>query len=314
MIIKNPDISYIGTQYIQLRVPLTRQNWEDITTHQLFNFTKDLFETDLPDPPYHEILFNIIGPLEPYRSQIAAKQDLTLKHTEWIIFDCTINGVIYPSFFAGLDWNNPASSLTTESIIRFISRKTAGNYAGELVSAPALESALTKMISGLKNGVPDQTSSVANIAAELMKGMHIADSGPALSVKDQVEEYLRSQDIPIDFSENAFYFHVDYAQAGWSVEITLSQEENTITAYSSIPLSEEKNGLHHLLEVLNQFNLTIGYGSYEYSQALQKLYFKNAVPVIGNRVMPELMNELMGHNFKQMAGIAAVIDKIGPRS
>lgn len=312
MIIENPVVEYVGTQFVKLVFPLSRERWDEIVTKGLFNFNEDLFEDVLPPRPYLEIVISIIGPVNAYNDRIKINQELVFNYSEWSIFACRINGVIYPTFFNSLDWNNLESSFT-DAILAFASRKATGIYAGEMVSAPALESLLKKMITGLQDGVPTEPSAVASMTAELMKDFISSGSGPALSMQEQVEEYLGSQNIPIDFSEHSFYFYVDYKNTGWSVEITLLQDDSVLAAYSSIPLNEGKNGINALLEVLNELNLTIGYGNYEYSQSLKRLYFKNALPIIGNRVVPELMNDLMGHNYKQMAGILAVIDKIAPQ-
>ncbi|MES2373015.1 MAG: hypothetical protein V4557_10590 [Bacteroidota bacterium] len=312
MVIENPVLESVGTQFIRLTFPFTAEAWEEAVAKGHFNFSEELFEEVLPSGPYHEIIISIIGPAKVYNDQVKAEQKLVLNPTEWIIASCKINGVVYPTFFNSLDWNDPSADLT-DAILGFTSRKAAGIYAGELVSAPALESLLKKMITGIQNGASTEPSAVAETTAELMKNFIGPGKGTSISIQEQVEEYLKSQEIPIDFSESSFYFDVDHENKGWSVEITLVPEDNVLVAYSSIPLSEGKNGIHALLEALNELNLTIGYGNYEYSQFLQRLYFKNTLPIISNRVIPELMNDLMEHNFKQMAGMLAVIDRIAPQ-
>lgn len=311
MIIENPAVGYLGTRFVTLSFPVSQHYWDQIVSNGYLNFNPDLFEDSLPTPPYTLIELEIIGTDKGIKQQIDSNNELTLNYSEWNILNCTIDGKKYPTFFSSLDWEHLPDSFT-ENIVSFISRKTAGSYAGELIPAEAMESLLKKMILGLENAAVSGPSSLAEISVALMKGLVSNSAGTTLSVREQVEEYLRAENIPVDFEESSFYFQVTRDKISWSVEICLAEEDGVLTVYSSTPLEPGKEGLTGLLRNINELNRTINYGNYEYSPSLDRLYFKTALPVIGNRIGYELITETMGHNLQNMAGIMAVLDKIAP--
>jgi len=311
MTINHPVIEKIGDRLISLAFIITPQEWEEIQHNGRFNFNSNLFEDLLPATVTGEVKMSLIGSASLVEN-IDTTQELILKDSEWQILSCQINGRSYNTFYSSLNWSGLPGSFTG-SIVSFASRKVAANYPGELISEKALEASINRMITGLQGSAPEDPSSVATIAAELMKGFITSRENPVPSVREQVQEYLVAAGIPVDFSESSFYFHVDYEKTGWSSEINLLPEDNVLALYSSIPLNEGKNGIAALLEALNELNLSISYGNYEYSASLKRLYFKNAFPVIGNRMIPEMLDEVMGQNFKQMGGILAILDRIAPQ-
>lgn len=309
MIINHPVIEKISDRLICLAFTITLQEWEDIQDNGRFNFNSNLFEDALPATATGDIMISLIGSASLVEDNM---QELVLKDPGWHILSCRINDRSYPTFYSSLNWSDLPDSFAS-SIISFASRKVAGNYPGELISEKALEASINKMITGLQGNAPEDPSSVATIAAELMKDFITSHESPIVSVREQVQEYLVTQGIPINFSESSFYFHVDHEKTGWNTEINLLPEDNVVALYSSVPLNEGKNGIAGLLEILNELNLSISYGNYEYSVSAKRLYFKNAFPVIGNKMVPEMLDEVMGHNFKQMGGILAIIDRIAPQ-
>ena len=114
----------------------------------------------------------------------------------------------------------------------------------------------------------------------------------------------------MDYSEGSYYFTVTREKATWDVEITWFAEDNLVSAYSSIPVDVDTTSLPSILETINKLNLSNDSGNFQCSPVCRGLYFKNAFLVIESSLETQLTWLLEG-SFEQMAGIAAVVEKLG---
>jgi hypothetical protein len=128
-------------------------------------------------------------------------------------------------------------------------------------------------------------------------------------LKEKIAELLKLKGIPIDQKENSFYFSSTQNDLQWDVEIFIPENEQYINCYASFPFSIKETELAILLKNINDLNLAINTGSFQYNQSLALICFKS-FSFITEKNLAQLLSDILTESEIKMCSILPFVDKL----
>ena len=165
-------------------------------------------------------------------------------------------------------------------------------------SENSLKEVLTDIVGlGLKNKMDDDN-------LENIIGGFISKVGGEVKIDMSavIEDYLSTNQIPIDKENDCYYFTVTFQDDSWNVEIGTSDAGDKLIVYSSASYHSDENITGQLLEDINQLNQAMENGHLEIDVDNQVLYLKNEVEVNLFKMDAQL-KQLIDANFEGMKAI-----------
>ena len=283
---------------MSLAFPLDNSYYQNIRNNKLFNFDEIFFEGDLPARVESSGEVLLIAD-KKYAKADASIHDL--EQQNWNILKFDIDGKTYPSFIM-LRKEGKTSGNLLQSIIDFALSKVTKKESLSDAGVKAVKSALTGFAAlGAQNTFSEKD--MASIIEPL-----IASTANFLSKEDKtkiIEDFFTRNNIPIGLDENSYLFQITMGEESWNVELFTGEKTERVVLCSSVYLvGSLKKDI--LLEELNELNLTMEVGSFEFNVHKQILYFRNSIYLnaLSARVMLET---LFDDNFKVMQAILPVL-------
>lgn len=251
----------INANLDQLILVISPEELNLIFKYNLFNFSPDQFDrkftTEIPD----QIELAILGPPQSDEEDL---QGDGFKNYQ--ICYIKLGDIVHETFlnliedFDSLDSYNNAIKKFALKVMETEANAVFKNESfDDLKSLPSNSKVLFETIK--KNAF--------NLINDLFDH-HTSDS-----FLDQVAHYLKTKNISFKLSKNAFFYSISSKESKWNVEINVNESNRSISLYSSVVLeTASQEHFHVILENINNLNLSIPTGNYEYSNELKMLYFK----------------------------------------
>ncbi|NER79091.1 MAG: hypothetical protein F6K42_05830 [Leptolyngbya sp. SIO1D8] len=308
MDIVNPQITHRNGS-AEVTFPITLSKLKEIKGKGLFNYQEMLFEQTPLSIPFNNGFIKIIG-AESKVEHHKAGETLEIAEKEWQILYIELDQQRYPTFLH-LKREGKIEGSLMDAMIEFATKKALENEpeAVEPMNAQNLKEFLGDFIDlGIQDHLNEET--IAKVTDNFVSKLTGAYNDNQ-DLKESVQTCLEDKGIPVDFSEDSFYFSVQNRAMSWDVKLIVMEAQARLLAYSYISLDIDKNQIGDILYDINALNLTFSHGNFELNPEDLTLCFKNHIDVnpIG---LEELFETLLEENFNSMrAIIPALKEKYG---
>ena len=297
MKIKNANIEYSNGSVV-LKYPISPEELLAIKKDRLYNFQENFFEVDFPTT-FNDGVISIIAE-QHHADNFKQEEDFELIPSKWNILRFEADKKKYETFFSLRREGKIPGSLD-EALTNFsLKRATVGQELTK-ESENNLKEVLSDIVGlGVNNKMDDDN-------LENIVGGFISKVGGEVKIDMSavIEDYLSSNQIPIDKENDCYYFTVTFQDDSWNVEIGTSDAGDKLIVYSSVSYHSEGNTTGKLLEDINQLNQALENGHLEIDVDKQVLYLKNEV-VINLFKMDVQLKQLIDTNFDGMKSILPI--------
>jgi hypothetical protein len=298
MKIKNANIEYSNGSVV-LKYPISPAELLAIKTQHLYNFQENFFEVDLPTT-FNEGFIAIIAE-QHHADNFKQGEDFELIPSKWNILRFEADKKKYETFFS-LRREGKIPGTLDEALVNFsIKRATQGQDLSK-ESEGHLKDVMSDIVElGVNNKMDDDN-------LENIIGGFISKVGGEVKIDLSaiIEDYLSSNEIPIDKENDCYYFTVIFNDDSWNVEIGTSDDGHKLIIYSSVSYQSAENITGSLLEDINHLNFVLKDGHLEIDIENQLLYLKTEVELNLFKIDVQL-KKLIDANFESMKTILPVL-------
>ena len=258
---KISHIETINDSLQQFNISITSDELKFIIEEKLFNFNEALFCPKLSHNFPSEIEIALIGSI--LDQKIVALNDAALETFQ--IRYIKLATVVHQTFLdiiEDFEDVNAYKKAITDFALKKVENEDYDSVSSEELEALNVDKATSKLL------YKDAKVNALNFINKLF-------NGSSESTLNKVEYYLKTKKIPFKLSENAFFYSATFEESHYNIEININESKGSISLYSSValePASQEHFQI--ILENINNLNLSIPSGNYEYSNELKMLYFK----------------------------------------
>ena len=298
MKIKNANIEYSNGSVV-LKYPISSAELLTIKKEHLYNFQENFFEVDLPTT-FNEGVISIIAE-QHYADNFKQGEDFELSPSKWNILRFEADKKKYETFFSLRREGKIPGSLD-EALKNFsLKRATLGQELTK-ESENNLKEVLSDIVElGVNNKMDDDN------LENILGGFISKVGGEAkIDLSTIIEDYLSTNQIPIDKENDSFYFTVTFNDDSWNVEIGTSDDGHKLIIYSSVSYQSAENITGPLLEDINQLNLALKDGHLEIDAENKLLYLKTEVEINLFKIDVQF-KKLIDANFDSMKAILPVL-------
>ncbi len=298
MKIKNANIEYSNGSVV-LKYPISSAELLTIKKEHLYNFQENFFEVDLPTT-FNEGVISIIAE-QHYADNFKQGEDFELSPSKWNILRFEADKKKYETFFSLRREGKIPGSLD-EALKNFsLKRATLGQELTK-ESENNLKEVLSDIVElGVNNKMDDDN------LENILGGFISKVGGEAkIDLSTIIEDYLSTNQIPIDKENDSFYFTVTFNDDSWNVEIGTSDDGHKLIIYSSVSYQSAENITGSLLEDINQLNLALKDGHLEIDAENKLLYLKTEVEINLFKIDVQF-KKLIDANFDSMKAILPVL-------
>ena len=298
MKIKNANIEYNNGSVV-LKYPMSPAELLAIKKGHLYNFQENFFEVDLPTTFIDGVIAIIAE--QHHADNFKQGEDFELIPSKWNILRFEADKKIYETFFS-LRREGKIPGTLDEALVNFsIKRATQGQDLSK-ESEGHLKDVMSDIVElGVNNKMDDDN-------LENVVGGFISKVGGEVKIDLSaiIEDYLNTNQIPIDKENDCYYFTVIFNNDSWNVEIGTSDDGHKLIIYSSVSYQSTENITGPLLEDINHLNLVLKDGHLEVDVENQLLYLKTEVEINLFKIDVQL-KKLIDANFESMKAILPVL-------
>lgn len=269
--------------------------------HNLINFDKDAFDNDLPKDILTDWTLSLLG-------EKLANDDLELRkisNKKLSIKSIVINEKTYSTFLNYIkDLTDPSDY--AQAIFKLSAKK---------INQTEIE--LDDIINKIPMGsdlIKSMTQKIRSETENLFKNTfeppidRASDKNPSF-IQSGVQDFLTSKRIPIEQKDQSFYFSVTKDSFEWNIEIYIPKDEFFINFYSSFSYKVVNTELAIVLDNINDLNLAINTGNYEFNKNLELFCFKNFSFIFEDKI-EETLALLLDESELKMLSILPFIEKL----
>ena len=289
----------ITADLFEYELSFNSSDYSHFVNDSLFHLNQDSFDKELPKKVLGSWKMNLIGEnIENTEYSLNELKDKKLS-----IKSLCIDNTIYSTFLNYVqDLSKPESY--AQAIFKLSSEKinqTEVDLDDLLINIP-IDS---KIALSLKKKIKQEAKTLFQ---NLLNPMDKDTDNDSITARTNL--FLISKGIPVDKKESSYYFSVSKHEYEWNVEIYISEKDRFINFYSSLNFDVNQKEMITVLSNINQLNLAINTGNFEYQPELKLLCFKAFSFILNNTNIEFLLDELLSESEMKMLSILPYIERL----
>jgi hypothetical protein len=292
----------ITPELFQHQITFSSSDYSKLMDKKLFQLNPAAFDLELPLSTSSNWKLTLLGGvLEQANDTIEqlAEKNLQIK-------SIAIGEQTYATFLNHVkDLSDPKSYTTALTAFTSTLIEQAQVDIDEVLQKmPLNENVMQQLKEGIKNDVNKLFHSDRTTSEEQQNNKEL---------QGRVSAILKSKGIPIDQKENSFYFSSTHQEFQWDVELFIPDNEKYLNCYASFPFAIQNDELSILLENMNDLNLAINTGNFQYNQSLELISFKSFSFITENN-LSQLLIDLLSESETKILSLLPFADKLSIKS
>ncbi len=284
-----------------LRFPVAPAALAEMAALGLFHFQEGLFERSPLGIPFQTGLVAIVGE-ESQAADFAAGQPFEVTPETWHVLSVELDGVVYPTFISLRREGKLPGSLS-EAMTAFAVRKGTQGEEVPAEGRQVIQEAMNAFVDLSESGELSEEA-MRQVTEKAVAG--ISGLFEKQEARQIVEKHLDDKGIPYDQHEGSYFFTVHAGEDTWHVECELLDWPKELVLYSYVSLEIDEGLVDELLRDLNQLNLALARGNFQFNPADGTLFYRSHL-YSSIFDLADLLDDLFSDNFDGMRAVFPVL-------